>query len=84
MSEAVCCTHCQSIGLKRYMRSGSAKKGLLLLALFIVPGVLYFIWYFLEGHWGCSSCGSRHVVPIVDPDTLSIDAKTQGTFAQSV
>ena len=84
MSEAVCCTHCQSIGLKRYMRSGSAKKGLLLLALFIVPGVFYFIWYFLEGHWGCSSCGSRHVVPIVDPDTISIDAKTQGNFAQGL
>ncbi len=81
MSEAVCCTQCQAIGLKRYTHSGSAKKGLLLLALFIVPGLLYFLWYFLEGHWGCSSCGSRHVVPIIDPDTISVEASTQGTFA---
>jgi hypothetical protein len=68
MPEAVCCTHCQSVGLKRYTRSGSAKKGLLLLFLFVVPGVLYFTWYLLEGHWGCSTCGSRRVVPIINPD----------------
>jgi hypothetical protein len=84
VSEAVCCTLCQSIGLKRYVRSGSVKKGLLLLALFIVPGVLYFLWLFLEGHWGCSTCGSRKVVPIVDPDTITVDAKTQGNFAQGL
>lgn len=64
MEQAVCCTRCQSIGLKRYMRSGSVRLGLLLLCLFVVPGVLYFLWYLVEGHWGCSTCGSRSVVPI--------------------
>lgn len=81
VSEAVCCTECQSIGLKRYMHSGSVRKGLFLLLLFIVPGVLYFLWYVLEGHWGCSSCGSRRVVPIIDPDTIAIDANTERKFA---
>ena len=79
--EAVCCTSCQSIGLKRYMHSGSVRKGLFLLLLFIVPGVLYFLWYFLEGHWGCSTCGSRKVVPIIDPDTMTIEAQTESKFA---
>jgi hypothetical protein len=41
--------------------------GLLLLLLFVVPGVIYFLWYLGEGHWGCSTCGSRKVVPIIDP-----------------
>jgi hypothetical protein len=81
VSQAVCCTRCQSVGLKRHMHSGSVKKGLLLLLLFIVPGVLYFLWYLIEGHWGCSTCGSREVVPIVDPDTISIEAQTEGKFA---
>jgi hypothetical protein len=29
--------------------------------------VLYFLWYLFEGHWGCSTCGSRQVVSLVDP-----------------
>lgn len=66
MNQAVCCTRCQSVGLDRYVRSGSVRLGILLLLLFVVPGVLYFAWYFLEGHWGCSTCGSRHVVPLVE------------------
>lgn len=66
MERAVCCTRCQSIGLERYLRSGSVRLGLLLLLFFVVPGLLYFAWYFLEGHWGCSTCGSPKVVPIED------------------
>ena len=81
VSEAVCCTRCQSIGLKRYMHSGNFKKGIFLLLFLVVPGVLYLLWYFLEGHWGCSTCGSRQVVPIVDPETLTLDAKAEGKFA---
>jgi hypothetical protein len=67
MVKAVCCTRCQSVGLQRYIRSGSVRLGLFLLLLFIVPGVIYFLWYLFEGHWGCSTCGSRKVVPIIDP-----------------
>lgn len=67
MVKAVCCTRCQSVGLQRYIRSGSVRLGLFLLLLFVVPGVIYFLWYLGEGHWGCSTCGSRKVVPIVDP-----------------
>ncbi|HEU5351982.1 MAG TPA: hypothetical protein VFU55_10330 [Terracidiphilus sp.] len=65
--EAVVCTRCQSVGLERYVYSGSVRTGLLLLAVLVIPGVLYFIWYFLEGHWGCSSCGSRAVEPLMIP-----------------
>lgn len=81
MSEAVCCTRCQSIGLKRYMHSGTIRKGIFLSLFLIVPGVLYFIWYFLEGHWGCSTCGSPEVVPIVDPETITLEARAAGKFA---
>jgi hypothetical protein len=70
MMKAVCCTRCQSVGLESYIHSGSVRKGLLLLSLFIVPGVLYFLWYLIEGHKGCSTCGSRRIVPIEDPDTM--------------
>jgi hypothetical protein len=72
MVQAVCCTHCQSVGLKRYMRSGLPRLGLLLLCLFIVPGVVYFAWHFLSGHWGCSTCGSRKVVPLIESDMFRI------------
>ena len=81
MSQAVCCTRCQSVGLKRYMHSGTMKRGLFLLLFFVVPGVLYLLWYLLEGHWGCSTCGSRKVVPIINPETISIEARTEGKFA---
>lgn len=70
MVKAVCCTECQSVGLIRFVHSGSVKLGLMLLCLFVVPGVAYFLWYLCEGHWGCSTCGSREVVPIQDPDVL--------------
>lgn len=72
MERAVCCTHCQSVGLIRFMRSGSPRIGLLLLCFFVVPGVLYFLWYFCSGHWGCSTCGSRRVVPLVEREAFHI------------
>jgi len=65
--EAVVCTRCQAVGLEEYMYSGSIRTGLLLLAILVVPGLLYFLWYFLEGHWGCSTCGSRAVEPLMIP-----------------
>ena len=40
MVKAVCCTRCQSVGLQRYIRSGSVRLGLFLLLLFVVPGGL--------------------------------------------
>ncbi|HZB89710.1 MAG TPA: hypothetical protein VE291_13710 [Terracidiphilus sp.] len=52
------------------MLSGSARRGLKLLCLFVVPGVLYFLWHLCAAHWGCSTCGSRQVVKIDDPDVL--------------
>ncbi len=54
----------------RYVRSGSVRLGLLLLCLFVVPGVVYLLWHLCEGHWGCSTCGSRRIVPLEDPDVL--------------
>jgi hypothetical protein len=65
--EAVVCTQCQAVGLEQYVHSGSIRTGLLLLAVLVIPGVLYFIWYFLEGYWGCSTCGSRAVEPLMIP-----------------
>ena len=65
MSRAVCCTECQSVGLDRYINGASLKLGLLLLLLFIVPGVLYFAWFLVRSHRGCSTCGSRYLVPLV-------------------
>lgn len=65
MSRAVCCTECQSVGLDRYINRASMKLGLLLLVLFIVPGVVYFAWFLIKSHRGCSTCGSRNVVQLV-------------------
>lgn len=70
MEKAVCCTECQSVGLVRYIRRGTMRRGLALLCLFVVPGVLYLLWHLSTGHWGCSACGSRKVVPIQDPEVL--------------
>lgn len=64
---AVVCTRCQAVGLEQYVHSGSTRTGLLLLAVLVLPGLLYFLWYFLEGHWGCSTCGSRRVEPLMIP-----------------
>ena len=76
MARAVCCERCQSIGLERYLNIGSVRLGLLLLCLFVVPGVFYFLWYACVGYWGCSTCGSRRVVPIFDPE----DPETMRAF----
>lgn len=70
--EAVCCTQCQSVGLKTYMRSGSPCVGLILLCLFVVPGLIYFLWYLASGHWGCSTCGSRKVVSLLEEEKFHI------------
>jgi hypothetical protein len=72
MRKAVCCTRCQSVGLITYMRNGSPRVGLLLLCLFVVPGVLYFLGYFLSGHWGCNTCGSREVVPLLERESFQV------------
>lgn len=64
MTQAVCCTRCQSVGLSRFMHSGSTRLGVLLLFFGVVPGILYLLWFLVEGHWGCSSCGSRDVVTV--------------------
>lgn len=76
MYEAVCCTRCQSVGLKTYVRSGSPRVGVLLLCLFIVPGLLYFLWHFASGHWGCCTCGSRDVVPLLEREKFHVHALT--------
>jgi hypothetical protein len=68
MHQAVCCTRCQSVGLKTYVRSGNPRMGMLLLFFFVVPGVLYFLWYLASGHWGCNTCGSRKVVPMLEQE----------------
>jgi len=72
MRQAVCCTRCQSVGLKRYMRSGSLRLGMVLLCFFVVPGVLYFLWLLCSGHWGCSTCGSREVVPMLEREAFHV------------
>ncbi|HEU5457707.1 MAG TPA: hypothetical protein VFU68_03735 [Terracidiphilus sp.] len=64
---AVVCTRCQAVGLEQYVHSGSTRTGMLLFAVLILPGLFYFLWYFLEGHWGCSTCGSRKVEPLMIP-----------------
>lgn len=74
MQEAVCCTRCQSVGLTRYVRNGSVRMGLLLLCLLIVPGVVYFVWYFATGHWGCSTCGSSQVTPLLEREKFHVHA----------
>lgn len=72
MYQAVCCTRCQSVGLKTYERSGNPRMGVLLLFFFVVPGVLYLLWHYTSGHWGCNTCGSRKVVPLVEPEKFHI------------
>lgn len=70
MTKAVCCTRCQSVGLTGYGRIGSPRLGLLLLCFFVVPGVVYFLWYFCSRRWGCSTCGSFKVVPLVEREAF--------------
>ncbi len=67
MEKAVYCTHCGTVGLQRFTRKGSASLGFFLLLLFIVPGVIYFLWHRFEGHWCCSTCGARDVVALEIP-----------------
>jgi hypothetical protein len=81
MSRAVCCERCQSVGLDRYINGASLKLGLLLLLLFVVPGVLYFAWFLLSSHRGCGTCGSRHVVPLMQEAASPVEPA--GTLAGS-
>jgi hypothetical protein len=67
MEKPVYCTRCGTVGRQKFFKRGSVLTGLLLLALFIVPGVIYLIWYLFEGYWGCSACRAREIISIDSP-----------------
>lgn len=61
------CTRCGTVGEQAFYRNGSVLLGIILLLFFVVPGVIYFIWYFGAGYWGCPRCQAEEIVPVNSP-----------------
>jgi hypothetical protein len=63
----VYCKRCGTVGEQEFYRKGSLLLGVVLLCCFILPGILYFIWYFGAGYWGCPRCQAEEIVPVDSP-----------------
>ena len=61
------CTRCGVVGEPAHFGRGSNVVCLLLCLLFIVPGIVYYIWMNSTDYWGCKTCGAREIVPVSSP-----------------
>jgi ribosomal protein S27AE len=66
------CTRCGSIAAPEYYRSGSVLITLVLLAIGILPGLIYYLWTRSHSHWGCGQCGSDELVPSDSPQAKQL------------
>lgn len=75
MSASVVCTNCGHHGPPRAESKGNLWLGIVLLLLFILPGVLYMIWGMQETNV-CALCGDPRVVPDYTPEGQRLLAQT--------
>lgn len=61
------CTRCGNVAEPTQFGRGSNVVCLLLLLVFIVPGIIYLIWMNSTDYWGCPTCGAREIVPLSSP-----------------
>ena len=61
------CADCGHIGASRVYDSGNDVTQILLVLLFVIPGVFYALWRRSMRYGGCRLCKSRRVMPLETP-----------------
>lgn len=61
------CRACGHRGVPESGKGGSAWILLILLMLYIIPGVIYWLWRRGTGYKSCPACGSKEVIPVSTP-----------------
>jgi hypothetical protein len=61
------CSHCGERGSPRNRYRGSFIVTMILLLLFIVPGLLYELWRLCNPIKVCPACGMPHMIPLDSP-----------------
>jgi hypothetical protein len=64
------CANCGTIAPPERMGKGSILVALLLLCLFIVPGLIYLIWWQMSKEWRCPKCFAPHMLPLTSPKAI--------------
>ena len=69
------CPSCGFDGKPKEITPGSLGVGILLLFLFVLPGLIYGIWQHAGRYYGCANCGSRNIIPSDSPLAKSARSK---------
>ena len=69
------CSNCLSEIKPDNKVQGSGFLGLLLLLLFLLPGIIYFIWLSSTKKPRCPLCGAKFPVPLNSPAAANLFAK---------
>lgn len=64
---AMFCQSCGAQGEPKKFTPGSIAIEIVLWLFFIIPGLIYSIWRLTARYSGCSSCGSKNIIPITSP-----------------
>jgi hypothetical protein len=61
------CTRCDAVEERMFYARGSWLAFIVLCCLFLIPGIIYFVWMRSTEHFGCQKCGSPDIVPLDSP-----------------
>lgn len=71
------CSNCGTVGKPKVTYQGSSLISILLLLLFVLPGLIYMIWRDTTRKEVCKECGGEDLIPINTPKGQEIYAKFQ-------
>ena len=78
-SKNLICTNCGSEGTPKTVHPGSLFAEIILWIFFLLPGLIYSTWRFINIHKACKVCGSQNLVPSDSP----VGKKLKKDFEQS-
>ena len=61
------CTRCGTVAPPQFQEDGHPFVAAILLVLFILPGVIYWMWQRSTQRWVCSKCGNESTIPVNSP-----------------
>lgn len=70
----IICRNCGHEGAAERELKGHFLITLILLLLYIIPGIIYMVWRRTGLHDSCAKCGSQNVVPLGSDEALKIAA----------
>jgi hypothetical protein len=61
------CLNCGSVGPSKEYTPGDFLIMVVLLLLFVLPGLIYWAWRLTGRYWGCAKCRSKRIIPADAP-----------------